>query len=45
MSGENPGQIDLGGKVALVNGASRGIGEHAAMLLAECGAHVVISSR
>ena len=37
--------FNLSGKVAVVTGASRGIGEHAAMLLAECGAHVVISSR
>lgn len=37
--------FDLSGKVAVVTGASRGIGEEAAMLLAECGAHVVVSSR
>ena len=45
MSGEHPGQIDLGGKVALVNGASRGIGEAIARGLAACGARVVLSSR
>jgi len=38
-------QIDLSGKVAVVNGASRGIGEAIARGLAECGAQVVLSSR
>jgi NAD(P)-dependent dehydrogenase (short-subunit alcohol dehydrogenase family) len=37
--------IDLGGKVALVNGASRGIGEAIARGLAGCGAQVILSSR
>jgi len=37
--------FDLTGKIALVSGASRGIGEEIARLLAEQGAHVVVSSR
>ena len=35
----------LDGKVALVTGASRGIGESIARALAEAGAHVVVTSR
>ena len=37
-------KVDLSGKVALVNGASRGIGEAIARGLADCGATVVCSS-
>lgn len=37
--------FDLGGKVAFVSGASRGIGEAIARLLAAQGAHVIVSSR
>lgn len=37
--------FDLSGRIALVSGASRGIGESIARTLASHGAHVVISSR
>ena len=37
--------FDLSGKIALVSGASRGIGESIARLLAAHGAHVVCTSR
>jgi len=37
--------FDLEGKIALVSGASRGIGEAIAKLLAQQGAHVIVSSR
>jgi NAD(P)-dependent dehydrogenase (short-subunit alcohol dehydrogenase family) len=37
--------FDLDGKIALVTGASRGIGESIARLLAQQGAHVIVTSR
>ncbi|HQR58635.1 MAG TPA: SDR family NAD(P)-dependent oxidoreductase, partial [Azonexus sp.] len=37
--------FDLNGKIAMVTGASRGIGEAIASLLAEQGAHLIVSSR
>ena len=42
-SARNP--FDLSGKVALVTGSSKGIGEGVARVLAQAGAHVIISSR
>lgn len=37
--------FDLSGRIALVSGASRGIGESIARVLASHGAHVIVSSR
>ena len=37
--------FDLSGRVALVTGSSMGLGRATAQVLAEYGAHVVISSR
>lgn len=37
--------FDLGGKIALVTGSTKGIGEATARVLAQAGAHVLISSR
>ena len=37
--------FDLSSKVALVSGASRGIGAATAEILAEFGAHVILTSR
>jgi NAD(P)-dependent dehydrogenase (short-subunit alcohol dehydrogenase family) len=37
--------MDLAGKVAIVTGASRGIGEHTAYELARCGVHVAVVAK
>ena len=42
---EVPAMFDLSSKVALVSGASRGIGAETAEILAEFGAHVILTSR
>lgn len=39
------GQFDLGGKVAVVTGASRGLGQYFSRALARAGADIVITSR
>lgn len=43
VTASNP--FDLSGKVALITGSTMGIGEGTARVLAQAGAHVVISSR
>ncbi len=43
MTMKNP--LDLNGKIALVTGASRGLGRHFAATLAEAGADVIITAR
>ncbi|MEO8777564.1 MAG: SDR family oxidoreductase [Rhodanobacter sp.] len=40
-----PDLFDLSGKIAIVTGASRGIGAEIAKLLAAHGAHIIVSSR
>ena len=42
---ELPAMFDLSSKVALVSGGSRGIGATTAEILAEFGAHVILTSR
>jgi NAD(P)-dependent dehydrogenase (short-subunit alcohol dehydrogenase family) len=42
---ENMDHFNLSGKIALITGASRGIGEAIAKLLAAHGAHIILTSR
>ncbi len=41
----NLSRFSLEGKVALITGGSRGIGQATAVAFAQAGAHVVVSSR
>jgi NAD(P)-dependent dehydrogenase (short-subunit alcohol dehydrogenase family) len=45
MSAEDSSALPLSGKIALVTGASRGIGRSSALALAKAGAHVVAVAR